>query len=316
MITPLPIPLPVLGGIALSFVAASYFLLRAIDQQERVRTRITRAVGPDSGPVIEQRRDTVRLFDLVAKFGAALAKSGILSDTTRRQLEQTISQAGLRGSRVFGMFIGSKVLLMLGLPVVAYLIIGNAGLKTTTFYAIMGGSFAAGMLTPDFIIKQMRSRHLKKVERGLPDALDMMVICAQAGLGLENAIERVAQEFIFANMAVATELAICSSEMRIGTDRRLALLALGERTGIDQMRRLAGTLIQTMQFGTPLSHALRVLASEMRSDNLTKFEERAARLPVFLTLPMIIFILPCVFIIVGGPAGLSIVETLGSATPH
>jgi tight adherence protein C len=100
--------------------------------------------------------------------------------------------------------------------------------------------------------------------------------------------------------------------MRIGADRRTALLALGERTGLDVMRRLAGTLIQTLQFGTPLSQALRVLAAEMRQDNLTKFEERAARLPVFLTIPMIVFILPCVFIIVGGPAGLEIVKTFSS----
>ena len=174
-----------------------------------------------------------------------------------------------------------------------------------------GGTFALGMLGPAFFVKQMRGALLKKVARGLPDALDMMVICAQAGLGLENAIERVAQEFQFANQAVALELAICASEMRIGTDRRTALLSLGDRTGLEAMRRLAGTLIQTMQLGTPRSQALRVLAAEMRTDNLTKFEEKAARLPVFLTLPMIVFILPCVFIVVGGPAGLSIVKTLG-----
>jgi tight adherence protein C len=240
-----------------------------------------------------------------------LAKSGILSDNTRRQLEQTINQAGLRGTRVFGLFIGSKVLLMTGLPIIAYIIMHGRGFSTGMFYGSVGGALAIGMVAPDYFIKAMRGRHLKKVERGLPDALDMMVICAQAGLGLENAIERVAQEFTYANQAVALELAICASEMRIGADRRNALLALGERTGLESMRRLAGTLIQTMQFGTPLSQALRVLASEMRSDNLTKFEEKAARLPVFLTLPMIIFILPCVFIVVGGPAGLSIAKTLG-----
>ncbi len=305
-------PLPLLGFVALAFVFGSFALLRAIDQQEKVRARLSRVTGPDAGGLIEPGGDRTRLLDLIAKFGAALAKSGILSDATRGQLEQTINQAGLRGSRVFGLFIGSKVLLMLGLPVVAYGLFGGRGYGTTTFYGILGGSFALGMLAPDFFIKQMRGRHLKQVERGLPDALDMMVICAQAGLGLENAIERVAQEFIFANKAVATELAICSSEMRIGTDRRTALLALGDRTGLEQMRRLAGTLIQTMQFGTPLSQALRVLAAEMRQDNLTKFEEKAARLPVFLTLPMICFILPCVFIVVGGPAGLQIVKTLGS----
>ena len=308
-----PPPLPLIGFVALMFVVGSFVLLRAIDQQEKVRARLSRASGPEFGPLMEGRRDRTRLLDLVAKFGTALAKSGILSDATRAQLEQTINQAGLRGNRVFGLFIGSKVLLMLGLPVIAYLLFNGSGYSATTFYGILGGSFALGMLAPDFFIKQMRGRHLKQVERGLPDALDMMVICAQAGLGLENAIERVAQEFIFANKAVAVELAICSSEMRIGTDRRTALLALGDRTGLEQMRRLAGTLIQTMQFGTPLSQALRVLASEMRQDNLTRFEEKAARLPVFLTLPMICFILPCVFIVVGGPAGLQIVKTLG---PH
>jgi tight adherence protein C len=147
---------------------------------------------------------------------------------------------------------------------------------------------------------------LKQVEKGLPDALDMMVICAQAGLALENAIERVAIEFAAANKAVSEELAVCASELRIGADRRTALNGLGERTGLDTMKRFAATLIQTMQFGTPLTHALRVLASEMRTDMLTKYEEKAARLPVLLTMPMILFILPVIFIVVGGPAGVRI----------
>ena len=301
-----------LTGLAASLcVVGSIALLHNANQREKVRKRLVQTRNLASTSVIEPRADRARLIDLVAKFGAALARSGILSDATRSQLEHTINQAGLRGSRVFGIFVGSKVLLMLGLPTLAFLIGRARNYDGTTFYLVVGGSFAFGMLCPDFVIKQMRGSHLKRVARGLPDALDMMVICAQAGLGLENAIERVAQEFVFANKAVASELATCSSEMRIGTDRRTALVALGDRTGLEQMRRFAGTLIQTMQFGTPLSQALRVLASEMRQDNLTKFEEKAARLPVFLTIPMICFILPCVFIVVGGPAGLQIVKTLG-----
>jgi tight adherence protein C len=307
-----PVPLPWIGGIAILFIAGSLALLRAIDQQEKMRARLSRVTGLDSGPTdLAPRREALRPLDIVAKFGSMLAKSGILSDSTRRELEQTINQAGLRGSRVFGLFIGSKVLLVLTLPTLVYFLIAS-NMSGTNFYLVMGGAIAIGMLAPDFFIKSLRKKHLKLVERGLPDALDMMVICAQAGLGLETAIDRVAQEFVFANKAVALELAICASEMRIGTDRRVALLTLGDRTGLESMRRLAGTLIQTMQFGTPLSQALRVLAAEMRSDNLTKFEERAARLPVFLTIPMIVFILPCVFIVVGGPAGLEIVKTFSS----
>jgi len=242
----------------------------------------------------------------VAKLGSALARSGLLPAATRAEFEQTLAQAGWRSSQGLGLFIGSKVLGMVLLPALAYASFGHGSMTPMTFYATMSIAFAVGLLGPDFVLKQMRARHLKKVERGLPDALDMLVICAQAGLALETAIERVAIEFAAANAAVSQELAVCASELRIGADRRTALLALGERTGLDNMKRFAGTLIQTMQFGTPLTHALRVLASEMRTDNLTKYEEKAARLPVLLTLPMILFILPTVFIVVGGPAGIRI----------
>jgi tight adherence protein C len=307
----LPIPLPVLGVMVLIFMGVCFAALQWVETQDKMRARLARVMNPEMGGYAGGnlgKSDSAQALDYVAKLGAALAKSGILSDETRRELENTIMQAGMRGSRVFGIFIGSKVLLMLGLPLFVYLVVSPSSVSPSTYYLSLGGSFAVGMLAPDFFIKQVRAKHLTQVAKGLPDALDMLVICAQAGLGLENAIDRVAQEFVFANQAVATELAICASEMRIGSDRRMALQAMGDRTGLDVVKRLTGTLIQTMQFGTPLSHALRVLAAEMRTDNLTAFEERAARLPVLLTLPMILFVLPCVFIVVGGPAFLQIAK--------
>jgi tight adherence protein C len=302
------IPLWLIGLFAAVLIGAALILWRAVEREDRVRVRISRIMNPeaDSGVNIRGQKPASDPFDLVVQFGTLLLRSGILPEATRRELEHSVSQAGFRGTRVVGMFIGSKVLLMLALPTLAYFLVVTPDMPVTHKYLWLGGAFAVGMLAPDYIIKQIRGAHLKQVEKGLPDALDMMVICAQAGLGLETAIDRVAQEFASANVGVATELAICANEMRIGTDRRTALLALGDRTGLDNMRRLAGTLIQTMQFGTPLSQALRVLAAEMRMDMLTKFEERAARLPVFMTFPMIIFILPCVFLIIGGPAVLRI----------
>jgi tight adherence protein C len=234
-----------------------------------------------------------------------MARSGLLPAATRTEFEQTLAQAGWRGSRGLGFFIGSKLLGVVLLPLVAYFSLSGT-LSAVSFYCAIGVAFGIGLLGPDLVLKQMRKKHLKQVEKGLPDALDMMVICAQAGLALENAIERVAIEFAAANKAVSEELAVCASELRIGADRRTALNGLGERTGLDTMKRFAATLIQTMQFGTPLTHALRVLASEMRTDMLTKYEEKAARLPVLLTMPMILFILPVIFIVVGGPAGVRI----------
>jgi tight adherence protein C len=294
-----------LAAIAGGFVAGSLILMRALDKQDRVRARLVGAANTNLPAVVSggQRPDTQpSAVDVIAKLGSTLAKSGLLPAATRAEFEQTLSQAGWRGGRGLGLFIGCKVLGMTVIPLVTYASISRSNLQPMTFYAVMAIAFVIGMLGPDFVLKQMRAAHLKKVEKGLPDALDMLVICAQAGLALENAIERVAIEFAPANKAVSEELAVCASELRIGADRRAALMGLGDRTGLDTMKRFAATLIQTMQFGTPLTHALRVLASEMRTDNLTRFEEKAARLPVFLTMPMILFILPVVFIVVGGPA--------------
>ncbi len=305
----LPLPLPVLGILLLAFVGLALLMARALEQQEKVRARLVRVAHPNSAPLETAKGKNNGALDIIAQLGSTLARSGLLPSATRAEFEQTLAQAGWRGSRGLGLFVGAKILLAIGFPVFVYAgLSGGSGVHGMPFYTLVGLAFAAGLLAPDFVLKQLRKRHLKECERGLPDALDMMVICAQAGLALENAIERVAIEFAYANKAVSQELAICASEMRIGSDRRVALQGLGERTGLDSMKRLAATLIQTMQFGTPLTHALRVLATEMRTDNLTKFEEKAAKLPVILTCPMILFVLPCVFLVVGGPAAIRIMK--------
>jgi tight adherence protein C len=307
----LPVSLPVLGLLLLAFLGLAMLLARALDQQEKVRNRLIRVANPGASMAQESmsKQGSNGALDIIAKLGSALTRSGLLPAATRAEFEQTLAQAGWRGSRGLGLFVGAKLILAIGLPVMMYgALRGGGDMQGMTFYTLIVMSFAVGLLAPDFLLKQMRKRHLKECERGLPDALDMMVICAQAGLALENAIERVAIEFAYANKAVSQELAICASEMRIGSDRRSALQGMGERTGLENMKRFAATLIQTMQFGTPLTHALRVLATEMRTDNLTKFEEKAAKLPVILTFPMILFILPCVFLVVGGPAAIRIVQ--------
>ncbi len=130
----------------------------------------------------------------------------------------------------------------------------------------------------------------------------MMVICTEAGLGLEPAIDRVGREIAAAHADVAEELLNAAREMRVNADRRLALMNMAARAQLPSLRRLSVTLVQTLQYGTPLSQALRALSTEMRQEALTRFEARAGRLPTLLTVPMIVFILPCVFMIVGGPA--------------
>jgi tight adherence protein C len=165
-----------------------------------------------------------------------------------------------------------------------------------------------GLLLPDKIIREMRKRYIKKLEAAIPDMLDMLVICTQAGLSLGASVLRVAQELRLAYPEAADELERTATDMQLLSDSRAALAMLGSRTGIEALRRLATTMNQSLQYGTPLSDALRTLSTELRQDMLNRFEARAARLPVMMTLPTIVFIMPCVFLVTGGPAVIQMMQ--------
>jgi tight adherence protein C len=175
---------------------------------------------------------------------------------------------------------------------------------------IFGGGTMLGLLLPESIANNIRKRHLAKVEVGVADALDMLVICADAGLALEAGLARVSVELGVLNGPLSMELTQTSRELQIGSDMRMAMEALGARTGLDTLKRLATTLAQSLQYGTPLTQALRSLSAELRQEALVKFEEKAGRLPTLMTLPMILFILPCVFLVVAGPAIINVLATL------
>jgi tight adherence protein C len=223
-----------------------------------------------------------------------------------------LSSSGLRGSQGVGVFLGCKILTMAALPFAAWMTTRDMQLPPMLHTIIPPSAGVFGLLLPDWLIGRKRKQYQARLERALPDALDMMVICTQAGLGLGPAIIRVAGELRESYREIGLELGQTANELQIMSDSRIALTNLGTRTGIDGFRRLATTLIQTIQYGTPLSDALRSLSAELRLDSLTKLEERAARLPVMLTMPMIFFILPCVFLIAGGPAMIQVMKVFGS----
>jgi tight adherence protein C len=225
-------------------------------------------------------------------------------------LELRLNSAGFRGRNMLAPFIGAKLLSLVGLPLLAWLVVDRVGWPFAVRLLVIAGAGLAGLLLPDYIVRQLYRRHLAAVEQGLPDALDMLVICTEAGLGLELAIDRVGREIGAAHPDVAEELLNTAREMRVNADRRATLMNMAARAGLPSLRRLAVTLVQTLQYGTPLSQALRTLSSEMRQEALTRFEARAGRLPALLTVPMIVFILPCVFMIVGGPAIVHLMQVM------
>jgi tight adherence protein C len=297
---------------ALLCVGAGWMMIH-MAHAERLQSRIRLAQGHRIDDTPRRRRAETSqrsLMKIIGGFGSAIASSGLVPRGTILQLEETLTTSGFRATNALGMFVGAKVLLTLLMPGLTALLLQNAGWSRVSFSLALATAATVGLLAPDYIISSIRRAHLSKVEVGLPDALDMMVICAEAGLGLEPSIARVAQEIVHVHPALAQELARTSSELQMMSDSKVALTAMGVRTGLDCMIRLATTLIQTMQYGTPLSSALRMLAVEMRQDTLTRFEERAARLPVLLTMPMILFILPCVFLVVGGPAIIKVMKVM------
>lgn len=306
--TPL-LPLAAAGATSLLASAGSLLLLRALDRQRLVAARLLAVQQGVAKPRPASRRID-RPLQLVAAIGTTLARSGALSTGTLGQLEQTLMSAGLRGANGLGLFVGCKLLLLLLLPALAWFGLGALHLSPLTHHGGVAAAAVLGMLLPDYVVRRRRTRFLARVQAGLPDALDMMVICSEAGLGLEPAITRVAAEIGHAHPAVAEELLQTASELRVVADRRVALLNMGGRTGLESLKRLGATLVQTLQYGTPLSQALRTLSAEMRGEMLVRFEEKAARLPALLTVPMIVFILPTVFMVVGGPAMLSAVSAM------
>lgn len=287
---------------ALLFVAAALLLLRQMRHQTRLVSRVQLSRGLVSSAKTERNGQHRSWARVVGVLGQAVLRTGLLSSRTRVELEMTLMSAGLRGRNGLEIFIGGKVGLLVCLPLLALLMLRGTSLPPLMSMLIPAAAAVAGMLLPDIIVRYRRKRYIQRVERGLPDALDLLVICSQAGLGLTAAIIRVAEEMQTGDQDIGLELAITANELQVMTDSRVALLNMGARTGIDGLTRLGTTLVQSMQYGTPLTASMRVLSAEMRQDTLTRFESRAARLGVLLTLPMVVFILPCVFLVVGGPA--------------
>ena len=170
------------------------------------------------------------------------------------------------------------------------------------FFVILGAVFS-GFFLPRLLVKNTAMKREQELSLTFPDALDMMLICVQGGIGLEQAVERVAEEVAEHSPVLAEELGILSAEMAMLADRRAALSDFGKRVG-GYGKSFATALIQAEQYGTSISQALRVMADELRDIRMSNAEQKAAALPPKLTVPMILFFLPALFIVIMGPAGI------------
>ena len=200
---------------------------------------------------------------------------------------------------VFG---GIALLLTFGLDVYKLDLVQNLG--------VCIGAVLFGAYGPDILIKNQIQKRKKILTKSIPDALDLLVICAEAGLSMDAALSRVSKELGNTHQEIAEELTITSLELGFLADRRKALSNLAERTDLSIIRGLTNTMMQSERYGTPLAQSLRVMAAESREERILMAEEKAARLPAMLTVPMIIFIMPPLFVILIGPAVISTIDAL------
>ena len=228
-----------------------------------------------------------------------------------RKTTDKLAQAGWRSRDMLVVYLGARFLMPFVAGAGALFVVTMMGENLSTLSAVSaaGGGVLVGAYLPVLLLKNAVARRYQKIRRQLPDALDLLVICAEAGLSLDAALTRVAREMGPSAPELSDEVGLTAIELGFLPNRRQALLNLMRRADLPQIRAVVNTLTQTERYGTPLAHSLRVLAAEFRDDRMMKAEEKAARLPAIMTVPMILFILPCLFVVLIGPAIIQVIET-------
>jgi tight adherence protein C len=257
-----------------------------------------------------QRLRSIGLMHQVVKRLKLLrsAKTGKIADR--------LAQAGWRSKDAVVVYLFVRVCLPIVLAAVAVFsvyVLEAYNLPPMGRLGAVLASIVVGFYVSAIVVKNAVDKRRDKLRKGLPDALDLLVICAEAGLSLDSGLRRVAKEMTRAHPEIADELGLTAVELGFVPDRRQALKNLTKRTDLASIRGVVNTLSQSERYGTPLAQSLRVLAAEFRNERMMRAEEKAARLPAILTVPMILFVLPPLFVVLLGPGILRFVDTLSAA---
>lgn len=230
-------------------------------------------------------------------------------------LQNKLTQAGFRQKDAIIVFAFAKLVMPFVGLIVGVLFSGidwghAFSTDQATGWLILVGAGYLGARLPDLVVSNARSKRHHAIRKALPDALDLMMICAEAGLSLAAALDRVARELGRVSPELAEEFSLASVELGFLPERVMALKHLGERVDIKEIRGFVNVIAQTEKYGTPIAQALRVLSKEYRMERMLRAEQKAARLPAMMTVPMIVFILPTLFIVVMAPAVIGIMDTM------
>ena len=228
--------------------------------------------------------------------------------------QQRLGQAGIRSKELAYFIIMARFLMPVVLGTIAVVLIYVVDIKPdwSAFkkYAAVAGTTFLAYKAPDLWLSNKVTKRSQAIQKGLPDALDLLVICAEAGLTVDAAFSRVSKELGKAYPELGDEFGLTAIELGFLAERRIAFENLAYRVDLEAVRGVVTTMIQTEKYGTPLASALRVLSAEFRNERMMRAEEKAARLPAIMTVPLILFILPTLFVVILGPAACSISDNL------
>ena len=292
------------GLISLAICAATVAFILII-REIHIRTLDARVLSAVIGSS-EQLKPAQGLISWFSSIGSRYRR--FYAEENLEQLRTILQSSGLNHHRTLSIWVGVKIVSMSLSPIVAFLAAQLLGKSTTDvlIYTLVG--LVIGVMGPRLILFVLRRRFDAAIRLGTPDAIDLLVVCSEAGMGLESALERVAGEMNQTNPATARVLYGLLDDLRIMSNRSDAFEKLGSTS--DGLRRIGTVISQSLQYGTPLSQALRAIAADLRRERLTKLEEKAHKLGAKLTAPMVLFMLPAMFVILGASPFLHLLRAL------
>ena len=250
-----------------------------------------------------------RILEFLSSVGQKVSKKEKAVDYSK--LRPLFLKAGLRHENTPTVFMGAKALLMILLPLCIFLVrflFPDLVLPASQLTAVLVVLAIVGFYLPNLWLRLKISKRKDTILKGFPDALDLMVVCVEAGMGLDSTINRVAKEIELNNKILSGELKLYNLEMRAGKLRKDALKNLAMRTDVEEVNNLVTLLLQTEKFGTSIGQALTVYSDTMRTQRFQRAEEMAAKIPTKLLFPLVLFIFPALFVVILGPAVISIIR--------
>jgi tight adherence protein C len=295
---------------------AGYYFLRFYRERQEVVEKV-RSGGIVARPElaaagVAQGGSPVKnlLFGFSARTGQRFQRGDSESNVGR--FRKLLLTAGIRHQGAPAVFWGAKIICAAAFPVLAFFgyLAAEKSLIDVELLLVLGIATLSGFYFPDLCLNLWIRRRKEQIVAGFPDALDLLVVCVEAGMGIDAAVNRVAEEIRLSSQVISDEFRLLNLELRAGKSRADALRNLGARTDVEEVRSFATLLIQTDRFGTSVAQALRVHSDAMRIRRYQRAEELAAKLPVKLLFPLILFIFPAVLVVIVGPAAIQIYQQI------